>query len=107
MPKQGVSADSYLSSEQYELAKTLYKQALRAAVQIVGVATRTTRHSPQKKKQKLAPGGMLFRGQSALAEKEESPATPDPSTDFDPVVDEMDKWAHLAREHYQALTTAC
>ena len=52
---------------------------------------------------------MLFRGMSALPAVEQeasSPATPATADEYDPVADEIDNWAHLAREHYQAFYAA-
>jgi len=90
MSKQ-VPASTYLSSSQLALAKTLYTQMLRTALEIS--KTIPTRSSPPRaaKKPRVAPGGMLFRGSSGLAADESSPAMQGaPEVDeYDPVVDEM------------------
>ena len=99
MSKQ-ISSSTYLSPAQNALAKTLYMQMLREAFEISNVARRPS--SPRKAKQPKSEG-LLFRGSAALP-SDDSPAeslTPATTYDYDPVIDEANRWEHLAREHYE------
>ena len=101
MSKQ-MPASNYLSESQYQLAKTLYTQMLRGALEISRMPTRS---SPPRLAKKPKSESMLFRGSSALPSTGvggESPEQPTPGDDYDPVVDEANRWAHLSQEHYQA-----
>ena len=105
MSKQMPVAD-YLPDSWVRHGKTLYLQGLRAAVAIANVATRV---SPPRlaKKPKTSLG--LFRG-AALAKNVDSEAPPPSANggtpdDFDPLTDEVARWAGMGVEEYEKFTT--
>ena len=99
MSKQGLPASSYLSDAQLTLAKTLYVSALRDAVIITAMPTRSSPPRAAKKPK----ANMLFRGESVKPEPVQEgtpevgtrPPTPQSDDSYDPVVDEMKRWERL------------
>jgi len=101
MSKQ-MKASIYLSTEQFEFGKTIYLMMLRQAVSIAAVPTRA---SPPRaaKKAKIDVSDALFGGGGG----DITPASPARTTqgadvDFDPVADEVARWASLEKASYQA-----
>ena len=95
MSKQ-MPCKQYFTPAQLILSETLYKGALRDAVQLVAFdATSKTRTSPQKKAKfakPVEPSSMLFRG--AFEEDEETTTAADQG-DFDVVIDEIKRWGFV------------
>ena len=108
MSKQ-MPATVYLTDPQYALAKTLYMQMLRTALEISAVPMRS---SPPRaaKKPKIATVGLLFRGSTALPPDDASGLPPTteatPTDDYDPVIDEANRWEHLPPEQFQIFVSA-
>jgi hypothetical protein len=76
-----------LTSDQYELARTLYMQWLRKANNIVQFPTR---ESSPRKKQKMG-GPSLFRGASLVEGLQGSPAARTQNDGFGPVTGEIER----------------
>ena len=95
MSKQ-MPCKQYFTPAQLILSETLYKGALRDAVQLVAFdATSKTRTSPQKKAKfakPVEPSSMLFRG--AFEEDEETTTAADQG-DFDVIIDEIKRWGFV------------
>ena len=106
MSKQ-MDAKEWMVDWHFTLAKTLYLQWLRQANTLLKLPMRES--SPRKEKaQKLNSGKKLFRGASSAPASGEggddsAVAAHTPSDGFDPVTDEVERWARLPRpEHYEA-----
>ena len=103
MSKQ-MASSTYLPSSWNTHARTLYLQALRDAVPIARVATRS---SPPRavKKQKVAPSGLsLFRGAELKPSAADVPSPAATANDDgrDPVLDEVMRWEGMGLKEYLA-----
>ena len=98
MSKQ-MKSSRYLTAEQDELAKTCYMAMLRNAVAIAHVPTRS---SPPRaaKVRKIDADDCLFFGAKESPAHATGAATE--REDFDPVTDEMKRWASLEHSSYKA-----
>jgi hypothetical protein len=96
MSKQ-MDAKDILTPAQYDLARTLYLQWLRAANDVQKLPTR---EGSPRKKQKTGGGPALFRGASLLKGTDGSPAARNPTDGFDPVTDEIERWERLSSDAY-------
>ena len=96
MSKQ-MDAKGMLTNDQYDLARTLYRQWLRKANSIVQLPTR---QGSTSKKQKMG-GPSLFRGASLVEGLEGSPAARTQNDDFDPVTDEIEQCERLSQDSFR------
>ena len=92
----------WMKDTHYELASTLYKQWIRKANNAIKLPTRES--SPCKQK---ASGKKLFRGASAKSVvtadgDDDSAHAARTGDDFDPVAEEIERWARLPADHYEA-----
>ena len=97
MSKQ-MDVKGMLTDVQYELARTLYLQWLRAANDLKKLPTREG--SPRKKQKTSGPS--LFRGAGLVEGAQNSPAARTQSDGFDPVTDEIERWERLSPDSYSA-----
>ena len=109
MSKQlGFDALTILTTAQCNLAETLYKQMLRAAVEIASIAKAEAPVKKLKVEKPAASGSMLFSAARNLPEEaRETAAAAAASADaadvqFDPVNVEIERWSYLPPETIQS-----